>query len=331
MPRVFKTAPVLSIAIMLFAGIAFSQSELEADLMAVQSRLSALRQEQRMLDATADSLAKQIQLLKEGEAHNFLGRRRLEGALREAQVLAARQEENQRAQTAQFDEEQRCARALDDMYTVLIDSLLRAVDRVTPAERRDLASRAKELRDHRAALQPLLLRNLAVPSYAPDLNLNSAVLPEDIKARADLLRDREDQLRRQLLQLERRSGQIRQESALRKKMADLVTDVSLFEQRDETAKLSLRSYGSVKVDGFDRGGEIGTAGVQQVEVDLALPAEPLLRTDLRTPSSGDADQLLREIDEQCRILRQRADSLANQARLFDAEAEKLRAILQQNR
>jgi hypothetical protein len=317
--------------LLVFAGFALGQIALEENLYTAQDRLLLLQRESLALAAAGDSLAQQIRLLKGEEPLNFFERRRLDKALRDAQDLAVSREVNLRALTEQRGEEVRFARALDERYAAVIDSLLKAADRIAPAQRHELSAQAERLRSRRAALQSLLMGDLPASSPAPAIALKSGDLPDEIRAKADLLRDREDQLRRQVLQLERRTGQVKQETSLRKKMADLVADVSLFEQRDETAQLASRSVAAEATNDF--GGKAGVEISREslVSMDLASPADQLLRVDLRSLSAEDADQLLRDLEGQRRRLILRADSLAIQARQFDAEADKLRDTLKQNR
>ncbi|HNW60670.1 MAG TPA: hypothetical protein PKI62_13405 [bacterium] len=304
------------------AGL-WGQTGLERSYAELQRQLLALRQENGALMVASDSLALEIQQLKSSEPLSFFARRRLESALRRAQELASRREENLSAQLGLQGEAARLAVRLDDWYAARIDSLLEAAGRMSGSQRQETAAQVEPLRRRKAALQEAL--NSVAGALPPPgaLNIRNTDTPGEIAAKADLLRTREGQVRAQAQLLERRAGQVRQESALRKKMADLVSDLSVFEQRDETAQRVSRSEGSGVTTSTEKSGS--SFGPESgVLVERASPADQLLRLDLRTLSAEDTDLLLRELEGQRRVLLQRADSLATRARSFDAEVERLR-------
>jgi hypothetical protein len=327
--------PALAIGLLclLPAGRLLGQSGMERVFSEMQNRLHLLEQENRTLTAASDSLAHEIQLLKSREPLNFFERRRLESALRDAQALGSRREDTLRNQATLRSETARLAVLLDEYYGVQIDSLLREADRATALQRQEITLQAERLRSRRAAIQfPLTTTTSGVPP-AGAITIKSTDLPEEIDAKAVLLRVREEQFRRQVRILERRTGQVRQENALRKKMTDLMTDVALFEQRDETAQIASRNMTSDRTTGAESvdKGRLDFGDNSPAAPDMASPADHLLHVDIRTLSAEDTDQLLRELEGQRRILLQRADSLANQAEKFEGEADSLRAILRQKR
>lgn len=325
-------APILIIFLAAGVGPLRAQSAEESGLAQARERLTRLEQQSRLLSTSADSLAQQINELKRGEPRSFFARRRLEQALRRAQDLSHDREENLTAQAEVRTRLQRLARALDERYTVLIDSLWQAVEPAAPPQRQELALRVEQLRGRRASLQGLLAGRPDESAAADGILISPGDLPDEIAAKAALLREREKILREQIALLERRRGQLRQEAALRRKMADLVADVSLFEPRDETAQRLTRTPGTdISVEGGDSRGQtgMGTLVESPLNVDMAATADPLLRPDVRLAGVEDSEQRLQELEIQRRAWLQRADSLALRARQFDDAAARLRATLQQ--
>lgn len=327
---------VLFLIIFFTAGAATvrAQDAEETGLAAARGRLDDLEQQSHRLSASADSLAQQINELKRDEQRNFFARLRLEQALRRAQDLTRDREENLAAQAEARASLQRRARALDERYTVLIDSLGQALEPAAPSARQELALRVEQLRSRRAALQGLLAGRPDDSAAAAGIVISPGDLPDEIAAKAALLREREKILREQIALLERRRGQLRQETALRRKMADLVADVSLFEPRDETSQRLTRAPGmDIAVEGGDKRGQtgVGTPDGSPFSVDMAATADPLLRPDVRLASPEDSEQRLQELEMQRRTMLERADSLAVRARQFDAAAARLRSTLQQKR
>lgn len=322
---------ILLVVVLFFGSVtALGQSAQEQALDELQRRLLVLQQENTALAVASDSLALEIQQQKGGEPLNFFARRRLESALRRAQDLASRREENLRRQTRLQTEIVGRAAVLDSSYALQIDSLLARSGRLQGGQRQLMAVQVQDLRSRRAALQEILAAGPVGQTAAGAIRISPGDLPEEITAKADLLRSREEQLRAQAQSLERRAGQVKQESALRKKMADLVSDVSLFEQRDETVQHAGRSPESGVGVTTEKGG-VGVLDQPQNLMEAASPAEQLLRLDLRNLSAEDTDQLLHELEGQRRMLLLRADSLASRALQFDAEAGRLRIQLKQIR
>ncbi|HOT95746.1 MAG TPA: hypothetical protein PLG50_03315 [bacterium] len=318
--------PLLLVVLIYGSAAGLGQSKLAQGYDELQQRLRVLQQQNAALTAASDSLAVEIQRQKEGEPLNLFARRRLERALRSAQELARRREENLRLQSGLQMELAHRAAALDSCYAAAIDSLLKTAGPLQGSQRQ----KVEDLRSRRTALQGVLSSGTGGLDLVGSVRINPNDLPEEITVKADLLRAREGQLRAQAQSLARRAGQIKQEGALRKKMADLVSDVSLFEQRDEMTQRTNRSPES-EISTATNKGNVSIRGEPGTVMEPASPAEQLLRLDLRSLSTEDADVLLHELESQRRMLLMRADSLAVRALHFDAEAERLRTQLKQTR
>ncbi len=301
---------------------------LEQALVRQQQRSREIEAEWQRWQAQSDSLSRLIAPLKAQSALTFFERRRLQALLADAQQISARLE----ATTASRNEAGRLqdglSRRLDSLYTASLDSISLELD--TPAALS--AGEKKRLLEQMALWQArrLSLKGLAAPETRPvpsPLLVESDDLPEDIERKADYLRDRSDQLRGQAGRIGERVRQVQKEIVLRRRMADMVSDMRVFDSRDEIARA-----GST-VDAVEPGRDLETllgnkAGYYpSTAFSLQPPADLLLNYDFRNlpAHSLDGYQELLEAEEQ--RLKRQADSLAVLARDFDQQAQQLRSTL----
>jgi len=301
---------------------------LEQTLAQQQRRSQEIESAWQRLQAQSDSLSRLIAPLKAQSPLTFFERRRLTALLADAQQISDRLE-----QTAAGRKEARrlqdvLSRRLDSLYTASLDSIsleLKKPNGISPREKKRLLEQMALWQAKRFSLQ-----SLAAPETTPvpsPLLVESDDLPEDIERKADYLRDRSDQLRSQAGRVGDRVHQVQKEIALRRRMADMVSDMRVFDSRDETARA-----GST-VDVVAPGRELETAMGNKAgyypstAFSLQPPAELLLNYDFRNlPAySLDGYQELLEVEEQ--RLKRQADSLAVLARAFDQQAQQLRSTL----
>ena len=311
-----------------FLTTGYGQADLarvEEEIGVLQRHLASLQSGSRTLQLRSDSLAAVINTIKSAPSPGFWERRKLERLLREFQDLATARERNLREQTQSANTLNHRAQWLENRYTQVIDSLLQSSDGAAPLARAELAGRIQGLRERRSGLisghsrsTPFLPR--------PEIEILAGDLPEEIEAKADFLRSRAERIQQQAGRLQQRIRDVRAETALRKKMNDLIADVRLFDQHDETIRSTATP--SVTMDRVPDGFKAGTDWTEVFSSQgLTAPADDLLRVDIRSLSEQDADAYIRALESERRILSSRADSLASSARRFDLEAQELRRTL----
>jgi len=312
------TAPAQSVVI----------DRMEQALAQQQQRNQEIESAWQRLQAQSDSLSRLITPLKAQSSLTFFERRRLTAWLADAQQIAARLEQTaaSRKQTRRLQDV--LSRRLDSLYTAALDSIsleLKKSAAGPPGEQKRLLEQMALWQAKRLSLQSLATLEIN-PDPSP-LLVESDDLPEDIERKADYLRDRSDQLRSQAGRVGDRVRQVQKEIALRGRMADLVSDMRVFDSRDETARA-----GS-PVDAVQPGRDLETLGGNKAghypstAYSLQPPAELLLNYDFRNlPAySLDVYQELLEGEEQ--RLKRQADSLAVLAQEFDQQAQQLRSTL----
>ncbi len=302
---------------------------LEGDISLVQRQLSLLQTENQKLQLQSDSLAMLINTLKTAPTMGFLERRKLERLLRESQDLASAREYNLHEQRQQNNHLGQIVATLLNRYDAVIDSLVKVAEESGDLSRVETASRIQTLRARRSSLNAQSA-NSGQSLQRPELALQPHDLPEEIEAKADFLRDRADRLRQQERTLEQRIQDVRAETTLRKKMNDLITDMRLFDQQDEAIRSgTLTSSPSERPAYGDKAGaDFSEALTGQT---MMTSADHLLRVDIRALSEQDTDAYIRQLEAERKRLSSRADSLINNARQFDLEAQKQRQSFEEKR
>ncbi len=304
-------------------------SRLEQGIRLAQERLKVLQTENQNLQLQSDSLAIFINTLKTAPTMGFLERRKLERLLRDSQDLASAREHNLHEQKQQKNHLEQIVATLLKRYDAVIDSLVQVAERSGDVSRVETASRIQTLRARRSSVNAQSA-NPGQSLQRPELALQPNDLPEDIEVKAEFLRDRADRLRQQERTLERRIKDVRAEKTLRKKMNDLVTDVRLFDQQDEAIRAGTMTTPTSERPAYgDKAGS--TFSDPAPGHAMTTPADYLLRVDIRALSEQDTDAYIRELEAERKRLSSRADSLIDNARQFDLEAQKQRQSFEEKR
>ncbi|MBC7187463.1 MAG: hypothetical protein H5U38_10550 [Calditrichaeota bacterium] len=302
---------------------------LEALARRYEQRLVMVDKERAKAAARFDKAAQRVNRLK-AEPQNFVQRYRLERALRELQALAEETEslerQQQELQAALDTTLVTLWRHYDAEVTRLAESLEEGAGRVSHAAWQEKVRALALLRRKRAEVAG----RIAVVPAVVDSIPRWALSPEDdhrrLEDKAALLLDRAARLRQEASSADKRLKQLREEVTLRERLNELVSEVALFDQRDETARPMAQGGSRAALEtGPGRGATDYAAAGAASSSGVVAPAGRLWSTDPSQLSTAEARIFMRELEAQKGHLLALADTLAARAHELTKRAEALRA------
>lgn len=331
-PRVhralFPIAAVLPLLLFLaHNGLAQSKADsLEAMARTYEHRLADMEKERAQAVANFEKAAQKVNRLKE-QKQAFVQRRRLEHALRELQVLAHTVEglENKvrELRAARHSTLVALWAHYDEQASTLAESLEKEIPHLTETGRLEMARALVALRRKRAEVSG----RLTVVPVAPDSLPRWALSPEEdyrrLEDKAALLLDRASRLRQDAAVVDKRLKQLREERALRQRLNELVSDVALFDQYDETITPRAKRVEMVPPDyTSDRRSGLGsTTGAHAVVAPTARPWS----ADPAQLSSAEAELFMRQLQSEKARLMALADTLEARSHVLTKKATQLRS------
>ncbi len=308
-------------------GLAQGKADsLEALARAYEQHLANMERERTQAVANFEKAAQKVNRLKE-QKQSFVQRRRLEHALRDLQVLADSIEdlENQLRELRAARDSTLVAlwSYYDEQVSKLAESLDREIPRLSETERLERVRALSALRRKRAEVSS----RLTVIPAAPDSLPRWALSPEGdyrrLEDKAALLLDRASRLRQDAAAVDKRLKELREEMGLRQRLNELVSDVALFDQHDETITPLAKSGGMVPTDfAWDtRSGFESTTGTQAV----VAPTARLWGADPAQLSSAEAELFMRQLQAEKSRLMALADTLEARSHVLAQKAAQLRS------
>lgn len=222
----------------LVAPVAFGATQLEAtraNATAARAQVSSTRQAQLQSQAELNKLAARIEELKAQAKGKLLPGSELDSALKRSQELSASLTETASALSAQQNALEAANLALLAELSNELNRLRTDFDRQTDRNvRKNLIAKMRSLRSERdqvrAALPAAKLPALDTVRPSDD--------PEDLLEQADLLKDNEDKVRRQLQSLEKRIAEAKQERDLDNRVRQFLGDEALFDENDRRLRVT---------------------------------------------------------------------------------------------
>lgn len=199
-----------------------------------RDELGRLKAEQLDRRSELATLSQRIEGLKSGAKGRLLRGAELDGALKKSQELSARLTELARAVASRQGELDATSQALVAALTDEMSRLRAEFDRQPDrAARHGVLERLRELRAEResvrASLSVSALPNLEAPKATDD--------PEELLEQADLLRDHQQKLAKQLKGLELRIAERRQEADLDRRVERFLREESMFDDQDRRLRV----------------------------------------------------------------------------------------------
>ena len=308
---------------------------LESRFAKNQSLSDSVQVEINRLLSTSDSLAQMIDKAKTEKKSSLLERRKLENLLRESQTITKRQEGLLALKNELMSERKTLTAQLDTMYDATAHRIVMQLDALGSAQQAKHTALTVELQQLMQKKQQLH-QPTSLMIAAPDIampQVDSDDTPEEIVAKANLFRDREDKYRAKVAQLERRITQVKSESKLRRRMNEMVDDVRLFDQRDEVVRERVVATATSSYrDKSDYNGVRNPEMLTGIGNTLSLQrADQLLQYDLTTLPETDLKDYITKIEQEKQNLSTSADSLAALSKSYMEQAESLRKSLERGK
>lgn len=310
---------------------------------AEHQRLSTLQDQQATSRKALDEVAAQIAIAKRGRS-SLLPTGDLEALLRRSQTLSADLTSLAKAIATAQAQTERADAALDVGLSEAISKARADWEHSSDRNaRHGLLAQIRTLkaeREQRRAWVPLQ----AVPTVEP---LKPSDDPEDLMEQADVLLDAQDKVQKQLVAVDLRIAQVREERDLDRRMTEFLADESIFDEQDRrlrgressgasTPDTQLGNPGDTPTPRVSGGGPSGQgagsrgAATSGPEVDgprsanaLNLPILPRVanaRDAAKGAQAGDADSLEAlesqrgQLSSLAQQLKAQAQALADRAR-----------------
>ncbi|MBL7073919.1 hypothetical protein ISS37_01590 [candidate division KSB1 bacterium] len=218
-----------------------------AEVEKIEAELLTLKEKQQELTKKAGHLAQKISDLKEKENLGFVGRFNLDRALKKSQQLSA-QLDQVGSQIARVQEVHRTTvDSLKKLYDIEIDYNRRALKdaRFNKDRETEIAILfiLMELRGEKNALEGRTGRTEIDEDAIPDVTIGPLDGPEEIREKADLIKDMEDRLRARSVLLDQCILDVTEEGILREKIDQFMKEAALFDERGGPTTSGLRSSG----------------------------------------------------------------------------------------
>jgi hypothetical protein len=325
---------LLYILMLLFASFAVALQSNHSDALdldktydAIQAELTQLQALNSRLRHRADSLAVVINELKQQQEIGYFERVRLESLLKKSQKLSETIEQNATKSKQLKDERYQLGTELIGMYSYRIDSLLLLVQSKNGSSREKLLQRIQELRQKRFVLERENIPAVADIPATDRLTVEESDTPEEIEAKRTYYLDQSEKLKQRAALLQEKMSRVQKETKLRRRMADLVEDVRLFDQSDEPYAFS-SSDAVFADDGLDQQREYVNApvagGKENDRVPSRLEFERVLTVNTGTLSIYQVDQYISLLEGEEKKYLAISDSLRRVADQYAEQAETLR-------
>ncbi|MDZ7261323.1 MAG: hypothetical protein ONB05_04375 [candidate division KSB1 bacterium] len=302
--------------------------QIEQEVRALETQQEALICERTKLTRRADELASKITELKEQGDLNYLQRKKLEHHLQDSQDLALKIERLDGQLVAIAPELELRRARLFQAYQQEMEQILGLLEKDPP--RQNLLVRLQELEQKKRDLQTKINQELPSDHNLVMMTIGNDDTPYQIQQKADFLKDQEEKLRSRALSIDKQIKQLKKELHTRERMADLVKDVHLFDQREELiGKENLprvvESEPEIGTNSYDSRREALSAKSGEVSKFLN-PISPL-KSDFEEINPGnlsipDLERLIERLEQDKQAALTTADSLKAQAELFYQEAQK---------
>jgi len=298
-----------------------------ADLKRSLAQLDSLNRSLYRVMVGSDSLANEMKGIRSDDGLNIFERRRLESGLRQSQALSERQDGMLAEQNRLLTLTRNLSARLDSLISARLDSLIQRLEAAGSGdEKTALVDQIRRLTGMQRRWRiDLRARSQQVFDPGPSVELDD--MPRDIEAKADFYRDREEIYRQKADELRQRLDKARIETRLRGRLAEMVDDVRLFDQRDESGIEAREAVTGTDPQNRDYlwSESDKMAGISNT---LAIRrADRLLDIDLHLLPDYDIETYLLQLQVELDDLLAAADSLAKIVRACELQAIRLRESL----
>jgi chromosome segregation ATPase len=301
----------------------------EQELAGLDSKLASFQSRRSELDQQAKSLAEQIKELKGQGNLSFFQRQRLNRLLKESQDVANAIESIDSEVRSLSDHYSQIGKRLIELYDDHIEKILKELETQSLSQDRGRSSakQIEDLRRKKDELQRKLRPQTIMEMKLVPLEIEAEDSPKRIEQKADLMKDQQEKLLRLADQLLKRGEEAAQELAIKTRISDLITDLAVFDQQEETLS-NLRSSGSAvrslsedlaNTNSPDEDRAVGQTDRPQRNLFVGQKA-----FDFADVSPEQLEQTIELLRNQSQQLKAQADSLGQQARRFYETAKEMK-------
>ena len=282
--------------------------------------------EKSKLVQQGDSLATLIQDLKKKPSLNIFQRQKLEDLLKSSQQLELQIFEIDQKIYALDREHQLVLKQLIEYYDGEIEQIvtLQKKKRLPTAQQKAQYQRLTALKTDRDQYLRKIKSNLINVQLKEQIRINETDSYQVIKQKADLLKDQEDKIRKQMKAVESKVADLENEQKLRNRMNELISDTYLLDRPEGTALQAAQSNITRESDQT-----FNTIKNSELEnMSLSDVSNFLITTEVDGISHFDLDYYIQDLKHVKGMLNRSADSLAVAADKFYKSAEQKRKDIQ---
>ncbi len=313
------------ITLILFGNSLIYAQEINEQLLKQQeqnlaSQIQIAIVEKSKLMQQGDSLATVIQDLKKKPNLNIFQRQKLEDLLKFSQQLEQKIFEIDQKMSLLDHDHQFALKKLIDYYDSEIEKIV---------DQQKIRSLPED--QQKSEYQKLVALKIDRDKYLKKIKSNLINIPMDreiqihvtdsyqaIKQKADLLKDQENKIRKQLKAVEKKVADLENERKLRNRMNELISDTYLLDKPNETLLPPVQENATREVDQT-----FNTIKNSELEnMSLSDISNFLITTDVNRISHLDLDYYIQDLKHVKTMLNRSADSLAVAADTFYKAAEK---------
>ena len=278
--------------------------------------------EKSKLIQQGDSLATLIQDLKKKPSLNIFQRQKLEDLLKSSQQLEQDIFEIDQKITSLDQSHQLILKQLIKYYDSEIEKLVDRQKRksLPPAQQKTQYQRLTVLKTDRDKYLRQIKSNLINVPMDGEIQIEATDSYQAIKQKADLLKDQEDKIRKQMKFVEKKVSDLENEQRLRNRMNELISDTYLLDKPNETLLPPAQVDANREVDqtfNTIKNSELNNMSLSDI-------SNFLITTDVNRISHLDLDYYVQDLRQVKTMLNRSADSLSVAADQFYRAAEQKR-------
>ena len=294
-------------------------TSLEQKEQQLSGQLESLQIEKSTFLHQSDSLAVLIQQLKSKEDLNIFQRRRLEQLLKSSQELDQNITDNDQKIERLDREQQALFRELIAWYDGQIAKMMNSGKgkKLSQSEAQQLTEWSAERNQYLKKIR----QNQIQFQISKPIAIEESDSYQTVNQKADLVKDQEDKVRRQVKLMDKRVTELQRELKLRSRMNELIADTYLMDQPTEKLLPQNQPRGANDNAAFT---ETDKAARAQSSGSFDIVDNLLLKTDVSGISNLDLESYIRNLQQMKMRLSQSADSLRVVAKQFYQAAEKKR-------
>jgi hypothetical protein len=322
-----KMIRYIIITLILFSNSLVYAQQIDEQLLKLQeqnlaSQVQNATVEKSKLIQQGDSLATLIQDLKKKPSLNIFQRQKLEDLLKSSQQFEQDIIEIDQKIYALDKEHQLVLKQLIQYYDGAIEQIvaIQKKKRFQFAQQKAQYQRLTALKTDRDKYSKKLKPNLINIQMEKEIRIDESDSYLKIKQKADLLKDQEDKIRKQLKSVEKKVADLENERKLRNRMNELISDTYLLDKPNET--LLPLAQANVTREADQTFNTIKNSELQNMSLSDIINF--LITTDVNRISHLDLDYYIQDLKQVKTLLNRSADSLSVAADQFYKAAEQKR-------